>query len=199
VINAAIATLIIVLMRPDPTPAPLALPAGGNTDARVRELVQQLEAQRRELERKLAEIDKQLALILELSQKLNADSDRTAPRVPDRTVPPTKVVAPTKVIPPTKVPPTKVVTPSTPTLDRVAISTTIQSVKPQISACGSRFPANGTLKVRVRVAPDGSVTSASIDETPDEALGACVASVIASAKFPRTQGGAFSYPFVFSH
>jgi TonB family protein len=56
----------------------------------------------------------------------------------------------------------------------------------------------GKVKVKVVVAPAGTVTSASIVEAPDDTLGQCVTDAIKAAKFGATKnGGTFSYPFVF--
>jgi hypothetical protein len=84
-------------------------------------------------------------------------------------------------------------------LDRTAISAGIAKAKPQIMACGKASPsAKGKVKLRVTVAASGVVTTASVDETPDPKLGACVAGAVQKTSFDRTQqGGAFSYPFVF--
>jgi outer membrane biosynthesis protein TonB len=52
--------------------------------------------------------------------------------------------------------------------------------------------------VSVKVSPDGSVSGVTVKNTPDPALGNCVAGVMQGAKFARTQnGGAFAYPFQF--
>jgi len=84
-------------------------------------------------------------------------------------------------------------------LDRAAISAGILSVKPKVVECGKQAPdVKGKVKIKVVVAPAGTVTSATISDTPDEALGACVATVVKAAKFGATKnGGTFSYPFVF--
>jgi len=88
--------------------------------------------------------------------------------------------------------------PPTNELDRAAISDGIAKVKAKVADCGKTSKAKGSVKVKVIVAKDGTVTSATIDVTPDEALGKCVAGVIKAAKFKATNsGGAFSYPFVF--
>jgi len=83
-------------------------------------------------------------------------------------------------------------------LTRTQISWAISYVKDRVTACGDKHPAKGIVKVHVRVRPDGAVTNVDVSQTPDAALGACVAEVIQSAKFPKTDdGGSFSYPFVF--
>ncbi len=83
-------------------------------------------------------------------------------------------------------------------LDRAQISSTIGTVKARVMACGDQHPAKGIVKAHIRVLPSGSVAEVSITQTPDVALGACVAAVVQTAKFPATSdGGTFSYPFVF--
>ncbi len=84
-------------------------------------------------------------------------------------------------------------------LDRVAITAGISSVRPKVLACGEKSPdVKGKVKIKVVVAPAGTVSSASIVDTPDDTLGACVAAAVKTAKFGATKnGGTFSYPFVF--
>ncbi len=83
-------------------------------------------------------------------------------------------------------------------LDRGAIAEGIGRVKVQLSACAKSGTPRGTVKVKVTVSPAGTVTSITVDATPDPALGACVATVVQRAMFkPTQQGGNFSYPFVF--
>lgn len=84
-------------------------------------------------------------------------------------------------------------------LDRATISAGISSIKPKVVECGKQAPdVKGKVKIKVVVAPAGTVTSATISDTPDEALGACVATAVKTAKFGATKnGGTFSYPFVF--
>lgn len=83
-------------------------------------------------------------------------------------------------------------------LDRVAITDTIATVKPKIHACGEKFPAKGIVKIAVKVRLNGTVSQASVKQTPDSRLGDCVAQVLRDARFPETDdGGSFTYPFVF--
>jgi len=73
VFNAAIAALLVILLS-RPTPAPsqtVIMPAGGGSvDAQVRDRLARLEAERRELERKLSDLDMQRSLVEALSHKL---------------------------------------------------------------------------------------------------------------------------------
>jgi len=58
--------------------------------------------------------------------------------------------------------------------------------------------AKGTVKLSVNVSPDGNVTEASVVTSPDDGLGSCVAEAMRKAKFVKTtNGGTFTYPFVF--
>ena len=84
-------------------------------------------------------------------------------------------------------------------LDRASISAGIASVKPKVLECGKQASdVKGKVKIKVTVAPAGTVTSATISDTPDEALGACVCGAVKTAKFGATKnGGTFSYPFAF--
>jgi len=81
-------------------------------------------------------------------------------------------------------------------LDRQSISAGVATTKGRVAACANG--AKGKVRVRVHVGANGTVTSVSVEDTPDAQLGACVASVIQRTVFARTQlGGSFSYPFVF--
>ncbi|MBA2541977.1 MAG: protein kinase [Deltaproteobacteria bacterium] len=83
-------------------------------------------------------------------------------------------------------------------LDRAMISQAVAGVKSRVTSCGDKSPAKGSVKVSVKVTPDGSVENVTVKTTPDPALGACVAAAVKRARFPRTQsGGTFGYPFVF--
>jgi hypothetical protein len=193
VINALIATLIVVLVRPDEPVATVALPAGGNNEAKIRELVAQIEEERRERARRIAEIQELRAVVLDLQRKLEAleraERDLTTPRPsPSRVTPPSKRLASRW--------PQSAELPEA--IDRTAISSTIASIKSEIRACGDRTLAVGTrAKARVRVSPDGSVASVTV-ESEHADLGDCVRDVIQGATFPQTlRGGSFSYPFVF--
>lgn len=82
-------------------------------------------------------------------------------------------------------------------LDRAMIADGVRSVKPRITACAPST-VHGKVKVRVRVAPSGAVSSVTVLATPDPSLGSCVHDVMNSILFKPTQnGGAFSYPFIF--
>jgi TonB family protein len=83
-------------------------------------------------------------------------------------------------------------------ISRQMIVTAIDAMKPRISACGDQSAVKGKVRVHVRVSNAGSVTSVTVAETPDPALGNCVAAVMQRLHFPMTRnGGSFTYPFVF--
>jgi predicted Zn finger-like uncharacterized protein len=83
-------------------------------------------------------------------------------------------------------------------LDRGMISDGVGKVKARVMSCGEKSPAKGQVKVSVKVSPEGHVVSVTVKNTPDAALGNCVASMMQKATFPKTQtGGSFSYPYTF--
>jgi hypothetical protein len=84
------------------------------------------------------------------------------------------------------------------TLDKVAVHEAIEPVKPVVIACGETAGVKGTVKIALVVSPAGAVTSASVTASPTPDLGACVATALRRAHFPKTETGAsFVYPFVF--
>lgn len=85
--------------------------------------------------------------------------------------------------------------PRPPSLTRDIISSAVATVKERIRACGGTW--SGKLKLKVEVAPDGSVRRA--DATPDAPPARCVEDVMRAARFaPTDNGGSFSYPFIFA-
>ena len=83
-------------------------------------------------------------------------------------------------------------------LDRDIINDGVNKVKARAQACGDKFAAKGQVKVSVKVSSDGNVAGVTVRNTPDPGLGSCVAGVMQTAKFARTQnGGSFAYPFTF--
>jgi TonB family protein len=83
-------------------------------------------------------------------------------------------------------------------LDKAAVRSAIEKVKPAVVACGEKNSEKGTVKIAMTVKPDGSVSDASVAASPDDALGSCVASALRKAQFAKTvNGGSFTYPFVF--
>lgn len=84
------------------------------------------------------------------------------------------------------------------TLDKAAVLAGINKVKGKVKVCGEMFAATGRVQVRFTVNGDGRVASADVKETPDPALGACVASAVKSAIFAKSHKGiSVSYPFAF--
>jgi hypothetical protein len=83
-------------------------------------------------------------------------------------------------------------------LDLTTIPVGIRTVMPRVLACGTQSTAKGKVQVHLKVMPDGHVAKASVKTAPDAVLGACVASAMAGALFPKTDlGGTFTYPFTF--
>lgn len=83
-------------------------------------------------------------------------------------------------------------------LDKSMVRAAVERVKPRVVTCGEKAGVKGTVKIALGVAPDGSVTSASVTDSPDPALGECVLGAMKSAKFGKTVNGAsFTYPFAF--
>jgi len=83
-------------------------------------------------------------------------------------------------------------------LDRGMIAEGVGPVKGKVMSCGDKSSSKGTVKVSVKVNPDGGVASVSVKATPDPGLGSCVAGAMQRARFKKTQtGGTFGYPFVF--
>jgi TonB family protein len=83
-------------------------------------------------------------------------------------------------------------------LQKSHISTGIAKVRSRVEGCAAKSNAKGTVKVSVKVAGSGAVSSVTVKTSPDSALGSCVASAVKKATFAKTQnGGSFSYPFTF--
>jgi hypothetical protein len=80
---------------------------------------------------------------------------------------------------------------------RQDISDAMQKVKPAIMACGAKHQVKGTIKIAIKVGPDGTVTSAEIKQSPDEKVNACVVGVAKTIVLPKSQKGVtFSYPII---
>ena len=83
-------------------------------------------------------------------------------------------------------------------LDRTMVKSGVEHIKPKVIACGEKSSAKGTVKLAVKVDGSGAVTDVSVADTPDPALGECVATAMRNAQFAKTtNGGSFTYPFVF--
>ncbi|HTJ47594.1 MAG TPA: protein kinase [Kofleriaceae bacterium] len=85
-------------------------------------------------------------------------------------------------------------------LDSGMIKDAVAKVKARIFACGAKYPsAQGTVKIHVKVDPDGAIVESTADTSPDPGLGSCAAAAMKGARFPKTQrGGSFKYPFDFA-
>lgn len=83
-------------------------------------------------------------------------------------------------------------------LDRRSILDGMKKVNGRIAACSGRSAKRGKVTVSIKVGGNGKVSSVTVKDAPDNALGTCVAKAAKKASFPRTQQGAkFSYPYVF--
>ncbi len=81
-------------------------------------------------------------------------------------------------------------------LDRTMIANAIGTAKPKIRGC-QITRSRATVKISVKVTPDGVATT-TVKEATSAELGECVAAVIDALPFPRTRsGGMFSYPLTF--
>lgn len=81
-------------------------------------------------------------------------------------------------------------------LQRDDVATVMRGLASRIRGCASGY--DGRLQIRVRVAPDGTVSDVTATP-PDAPPSACVVGLVRAARFARTQnGGSFSYPFVFT-
>ncbi len=70
-------------------------------------------------------------------------------------------------------------------------------IRAQVQACGAEGET-GVVKVQVVVSGGGQVTSVTVQETPGEALGKCVAKAVRRASFAKSAKGAtFTFPFSF--
>ena len=83
-------------------------------------------------------------------------------------------------------------------LSKPQIKAGVDKMKPRVIACGEQHQMKGTVKLSISVDPEGNVKELSVQTSPDDALGECVASTMRKAKFAKTaNGGSFTYPFVF--
>ncbi|HVV82576.1 MAG TPA: GYF domain-containing protein [Kofleriaceae bacterium] len=83
-------------------------------------------------------------------------------------------------------------------LTKQDISDGIAKIRTRADACGAKSAAKGTVKVTVKVSGAGTVASVQVKESPDGALGSCVAAAVQKATFPKSQeGSTFTYPFKF--
>lgn len=84
------------------------------------------------------------------------------------------------------------------TLDKMMVRAGIEPIKPRVVKCGEQTKVKGTVRVAMTVSPEGKVTNASLDSSPDPTLGECVLAAMKRAKFAASVNGAsFTYPFAF--
>ncbi len=192
--NVVLAAILAIVVTRPPDTIRIVQPAGGPS-SEVRELLQRLDDERRELERRLAEIDELRALVQQLDDKLQRYEQHTVARPGPAPQPQQQQPPPLPAPPPQPGPP---LADRSERLDRPIISAGMASVRVRVEACKTASTPPGKVKVHVDVAPAGAVTSVDVTETPDRALGTCVASAVRTAHFTSTQqGGSFSYPYVF--
>jgi TonB family protein len=221
--NAALATLVVVLLLrgPEREIVTTVVPAGGpgSVDARVKDLIARLDREQLELEGKLSELKQVQALVVELQDKVHR-CEQVTHKTTDRPRPAEPVDDQSPAAPADqgcdevscvlqnysgtcclkyrKTAPPIATGALVDSLDRTNISSGVAAVKAQVQACAKTSPAKGKVKVHVAVAPSGAVTSVTVETTPDDALGSCVAAAVQRARFAPTRlGGSFSYPFVF--
>jgi molybdenum cofactor biosynthesis protein B len=83
-------------------------------------------------------------------------------------------------------------------LDKTMVKAGIEPIKPRVIGCGEKAGVKGTVKIAVTVSPEGAITTASVADSPDAALGQCVLAAMRNAKFGKSVNGAsFTYPFAF--
>ncbi|HEX5062711.1 MAG TPA: hypothetical protein VFV99_25235, partial [Kofleriaceae bacterium] len=83
-------------------------------------------------------------------------------------------------------------------LDRAMVKAGVEKIKPRVVACGEKNSNKGTVRLAVTVDSEGHVKTVTVSETPDTALGECVAAAMRAATFGKSvNGGEFNYPFVF--
>ncbi len=81
--------------------------------------------------------------------------------------------------------------------DRTAIQSAMSVVKMKFRGCAEKGSAKGTLKITVKIGPDGKVVSANVMQPLDPAIDACVLDAIKKIELPRSQNGiSFTYPIV---
>jgi TonB family protein len=220
--NLVLAAIIVIVVshRPATTTVTVRPAGGGPIDPNIQQVLARLEQEQRELEQELADVQQLRRTVEQLSERVRhceeADKrDRPGPK-PRREPEPEQLVdpehcdevacvltnyeaaccAPYKRGATTRTVPAASRLPDS--LDRQRISTGIAAVRARVLACGRLPAAKGHVKVRVRVLPAGRVESVIVENTPEPALGACVAAAVQRATFePTHRGGSFSYPFVF--
>jgi tetratricopeptide (TPR) repeat protein len=87
-------------------------------------------------------------------------------------------------------------------LDRHAVQQAVDAVRAQMEDCGANF--DGTMKLVVKVAPSGDITSTKVigpkGEDDPRDVAACMHAAALNMPFPKTKsGGAFNYPFRFKN
>ncbi len=188
--NVVLAAIIVIVVSKRPTTQTIVrVQPAGNGGADIDAALRRLEDGQRALEAKVAELTERV-------RQCEQSSYKTTPRPRPVTPPP----SPSDQATPPATPPTSASSRALPDmLDRENITAAVASIRSLITSCGQQYAsAKGTVKVRVRVSPNGRVEEVLVANTPDAGLGGCVASAVRKAIFePTFHGGAFTYPFVF--
>lgn len=84
------------------------------------------------------------------------------------------------------------------TLERGELKRVLDALRPRLVACGAGHDVHGTLRLAIRIGPDGKVRAAEVVEGLDPAIDACAIRVARTATFSRSQRGtSLRYPVVF--
>lgn len=82
-------------------------------------------------------------------------------------------------------------------LERDAIAAGLASVSGFVDACEAQYPAaDGAVRLAIVVEAAGEVSGVTVEQTPDDGLGGCLAAAVRSARFaPTRQGGSFTHVY----
>jgi outer membrane biosynthesis protein TonB len=82
-------------------------------------------------------------------------------------------------------------------LDQTMVAKAMSSIASAVDECAASG-AQGTVKIFIRVKPDGSASNVEVRESPDDTLGSCVSNAVRGAHFrPTIRGGAFTKSYTF--
>lgn len=83
-------------------------------------------------------------------------------------------------------------------LSTLAISNAMKQAQRRAASCDARFGGGGNVKLQLRVAGDGEVTSVKVVSAPNPQLGTCAAEAASTQRFPSTHNGAsFAWLFLY--
>jgi hypothetical protein len=81
---------------------------------------------------------------------------------------------------------------------RADIAAAMQKVKPAMIACGQKHSVKGTVKLKIRINPKGTVELVEVVQTPDAKANDCMVGVAKTITMRASESGVtFSYPIVF--